>query len=143
MAKAIGVIGGGPAGLALADDLSRAGFEVTLFEAARDLGGLARSFVFGELRIERCCHFLCTTDTGYFRKLGELDLDDTLRWQPTRMGFFYRGRLYPFSSALDLLGFDGISLAGRLRYGLLALRCALIERWQPLDDVAAESWLKE
>ena len=142
MAKTIGVIGGGPAGLALADDLSRAGFDVTLFEAARDLGGLARSFEFGDIRIERYYHFLCTTDTGYFRKLGELDLTETLRWRPTRMGFFYRGRLYPFSSALDLLGFDGISLGGRLRYGLLALRCALIERWQPLDDVAAEGWLK-
>ncbi|HEX5719791.1 MAG TPA: FAD-dependent oxidoreductase, partial [Thermoanaerobaculia bacterium] len=142
MARTIGVIGGGPAGLALADDLSRAGFDVTLFEAARELGGLARSFEFGDIRIERYYHFLCSADTGYFRKLSELDLTSTLRWRPTRMGFFYRGRLYPFSSAGDLLGFDGISLPARLRYGFLALRCSLIERWQPLDAIAAESWLK-
>ena len=32
--KTIGIIGGGPAGLALADDMNRAGWSVTLFEAA-------------------------------------------------------------------------------------------------------------
>lgn len=143
MAKTIGIIGGGPAGLALADDLSRGGFDVTLFEAAQELGGLARSFEFGDIRIERYYHFICSTDTGYFRKLSELSLTQALRWQPTKMGFFYRGRLYPFSSAGDLLRFDGISLLGRLRYGLLALRCSLIERWQPLDAMGAERWLKK
>ena len=35
------------------------------------------------------------------------------------MGFFYNGRLYPFTSGLDLLRFDGIDLPGRVRYGLL------------------------
>jgi len=143
MAKTIGIIGGGPAGLALADDLSQAGFGVTLFEAAQELGGLARSFELGDIRIERYYHFICSGDTGYFRKLSELDLTQTLRWRPTKMGFLYRGRLYPFSSAGDLLRFDGISLLGRLRYGLLALRCSLTERWQPLDAIPAESWLKK
>ncbi|HEV7519415.1 MAG TPA: NAD(P)/FAD-dependent oxidoreductase [Thermoanaerobaculia bacterium] len=142
-AKAIGIIGGGPAGLALADDLSQAGFAVTLFEAAPELGGLARSFALGDIRIERYYHFLCSGDTGYFRKLDELGLRPTLEWRPTRMGFFYRGRLYPFSSAGDLLRFDGISLLGRLRYGRLALQCSLTERWQPLDAIPAEGWLKE
>jgi protoporphyrinogen oxidase len=142
LARTIGIVGGGPAGLALADDLSRAGSGVTLFEAAPELGGLARSFALGDLRIERYYHFLCSGDTGYFRKLGELGLTDTLRWRPTKMGFFYRGRLYPFSSAGDLLRFDGIPPLGRLRYGFLALRCSLSERWQALDAIPGEGWLK-
>jgi protoporphyrinogen oxidase len=139
--KTIGIIGGGPAGLALADDMNRAGWSVTLFEAAPELGGLARSFAFGDIRIERYYHFLCSGDNGYFRKLRELDLAHALCWQPTKMGFFYHGRMYPFSSVVDLLRFDGISLLGRLRYGLLALRCSLTEQWQPLDAIPAESWL--
>jgi len=139
--RTIGIIGGGPAGLALADDMSRAGWSVTLFEAAPELGGLARSFAFGDIRIERYYHFLCGSDTGYFRKLAELDLGHALRWRATKMGFFYRGRMYPFSSVADLLRFDGISLLGRLRYGLLALRCSLIEQWHRLDAVPAEAWL--
>jgi len=127
--RTIGIVGGGPAGLALAADLSRAGYGVTHFAAAPELGGLARSFALGDLRIERYYHFLCAGDDGYFRKLRELGLSAALRWRPTKMGFFYRGRLYPFSSGADLLRFDGIALPGRLRYGLLALRCALTSRW--------------
>ena len=70
MAK-IGIIGGGPAGLALAHELSACGLEVSLFEAAPELGGLARSFRFGDVTIERYYHFICGADTGYFRKLSE------------------------------------------------------------------------
>jgi protoporphyrinogen oxidase len=141
LSSTIGIVGGGPAGLALADDLSRAGFGVRLFEAADDLGGLARSFAFGDLRIERYYHFICRGDTAYFEKLTQLDLLDRLRWRPTRMGFFYRGVLYPFSSAFDLLRFGGISLLGRLRYGLHALRCARRTEWRSLDEMPAEPWL--
>ncbi|HRC84462.1 MAG TPA: NAD(P)/FAD-dependent oxidoreductase [Thermoanaerobaculia bacterium] len=137
----IAVIGGGPAGLGLAHELVGAGHQVTLFEAAAELGGLARSFELGPIRIERYYHFLCADDHGYFRKLAELGLGERLRWQPTRMGFFYHGRLYPFSSPLDLLRFSGISLASRLRYGAAVLYCSRIRDWRRLDGRAAEPWL--
>ena len=137
----IGIIGGGPAGLALAQELSARGFEVSLFEAAPDLGGLARSFRFGDVTIERYYHFICGDDTGYFRKLRELEREEVLHWQDTKMGYFYNGKLYPFSSALDLLRFDGIGLTGRIRYGLSALYFSLIRDWRRLDRKPAEPWL--
>ncbi|HEX4956437.1 MAG TPA: NAD(P)/FAD-dependent oxidoreductase [Thermoanaerobaculia bacterium] len=137
----IGIVGGGPAGLALAHDLVRAGHAVTLFEAAAELGGLARSFLLDDLRIERYYHFLCADDHGYFAKLTELGIEDRLRWRPTRMGFFYRGRLYPFSSARDLLAFDGLPLLARLRYGLAILYASRLSDWRRLDGFAAEPWL--
>ena len=37
--KSVAVVGGGPAGLAAAEELNRLGFSVTLFEAARRPGG--------------------------------------------------------------------------------------------------------
>lgn len=40
--KSVAVVGGGPAGLAAAEELNRLGFSVTLFEAARRPGGLLR-----------------------------------------------------------------------------------------------------
>jgi len=141
MADSIGIVGGGPGGLALAHDLSRAGHAVTVFEAAPEFGGLAGSLELGSIRIERYYHFICADDAGYFRKLRELQLEDTLRWQRTRMGFFYGGTLYPFSSGLDLLRFGAINLAGRIRYGLCVLYCWLVQRWEHLDSVAAEPWL--
>lgn len=138
----VGIIGGGPAGLALADDLSRVGWRVTLFEAAPDLGGLARSFQFGDIRIERYYHFVCADDSGYERKLSELGLSDVLRWRPTRMGFFLDGKLYPFASGFDLLRLHGIPFLGRLRYGALVLYCTWLTRWKKLDGIPAEPWLK-
>lgn len=138
----IGVVGGGPAGLAVAQELGAAGHQVSLFEAAPELGGLARSFLLGDARVERYYHFLCRDDTGYFRKAEELGLADRLRWRPTRMGFFHQGRLYPWSSAKDLLAFDGMSLPARLRYGAGLFYCSKLSSWRRLDGVAAEPWLR-
>jgi protoporphyrinogen oxidase len=137
----VGIIGGGPAGLTLAHRLSKSGFSVTLFEAAEDLGGLARSFQFGDFRAERYYHFICADDTDYFNALKDLGIQDRLRWEPTRMGYYYSGRLYPFSSGLDLLRFDGISLAGRFRYGLLVLYCSFLNDWRGLDRKGGAQWL--
>jgi protoporphyrinogen oxidase len=137
----VGIIGGGPAGLALAYHLNASGMDVTLFEAAPELGGLARSFRLGDVTIERYYHFICGCDHGYFELLDDLGIPDTLRWRYTKMGYFFDGRLYPFSSSVDLLRFRGIGLLGRLRYGLTALYCSLIRDWHRLDAKRAEPWL--
>jgi len=137
----IGIIGAGPAGLALAHDLCRDGHRIAVFEAAPELGGLARSFELGPVRIERYYHFLCGDDQGYVRKLRELGLEDRLVWRATRMGFYYHGRHYPFASAFDLLRFRGIPLHGRLRYGLWVAWCSFVKSWRRLDAVCAEPWL--
>jgi len=138
----IGVVGGGPAGLAVAHELGAAGHRISLFEAAPELGGLGRSFLLGDARVERYYHFICADDTGYFRKLDELGLAGRLRWRPTRMGFFHRGRLHPWSSVRDLLAFDGMSLAARLRYGAGLFYCSRLSSWGRLDGIAAEPWLR-
>ena len=137
----VGIIGGGPGGLSLAHDLGRRGHCVTLFEASSELGGLARSFRFGDIRIERYYHFICADDSGYISKLEELGRHDALDWRNTKMGFFFNGQLYPFSSVLDLLRFDGISFSGRIRYAMFVLYCILRKRWDKLDGMPAEKWL--
>ncbi|NQD65375.1 NAD(P)-binding protein, partial [Bacillus haikouensis] len=38
--KKVGIIGGGPAGLSSARELARLGYEVTIYEAAKEAGGL-------------------------------------------------------------------------------------------------------
>lgn len=137
----IGIIGGGPAGLGLAHELSGADRVISLFEAGRELGGLARSFLLDDVTIERYYHFICGSDERYFRVLDELGLRKALRWRYTKMGFFCAGRLYRFSSALDLLRFDGLSVLGRLRYGLAMFYFSLIRNWHRLDNKKAEPWL--
>lgn len=137
----VGILGGGPAGLGIAYDLSARGHEVTLFEAADELGGLARSFQLGDIRIERYYHFICADDTEYFKYLKRLGIESTLRWATTRMGFHYDKKLYPFSSPFDLLKCAALTPVGRLRYAALAARCSLTTNWQALDDIPAKEWL--
>ena len=57
------------------------------------------------------------------------------------MGHFHAGRLHPFSSVLDLLRFDPIPLASRLRYGAGIFYCSRLTDWRRLDRLAAAGWL--
>jgi protoporphyrinogen oxidase len=137
----VGILGGGPAGLGVAHELSRSGHEVTLFEAAPEFGGLAGSFRFGDIDVERYYHFICEGDTPYVDWLDRLGLSSHLRWSESRTGFFYNGKLYPFSTALDLLRCEALTVPGRLRYGAFVLRCAATEDWHRLDGIPAKDWL--
>jgi protoporphyrinogen oxidase len=137
----VGIVGGGPAGLGLAYSLSEEGHDVTLFEAGPELGGLARSFQLGDVKIERYYHFICQDDVGYFDYAKRLGIDAKLRWANTKTGFFHDGVLYPFGSALDLLRCKALSPAGRLRYGAFAAYCAATTDWERLDEISAKEWL--
>src|SRR5258708_6582805 len=102
----VAVLGGGPAGLATALRLLQQGATVTLFERSDSLGGLAGSFDFEGLRVEKYYHFICVGDTGIVEMAQELGL--TIRWTATETSFFHEGQHYGFSSALDLLRFRPI-----------------------------------
>ena len=116
----VGIVGGGPAGLGLAALLGEAGHHVTLFEAAPELGGLARCFHLGDAKVERYYHFICGSDDGYFRFARRFGFANKIRWTNTSLGFFHDGVLHPFTSGGDLLRCTALPLTGRLRYGAAA-----------------------
>jgi protoporphyrinogen oxidase len=96
---AVAVIGGGPMGLAIAYQLALEGCHPVLLEADDRLGGMAASFDFAGVAIERYYHFHCLSDQAFFELLEELNLQGLMRWKQTAMGFFLDGRLYPWGSA--------------------------------------------
>ena len=61
----IAILGGGPMGLAVAYELCLHGYKPTLFEADDRLGGMAASFNFGGIDIERYYHFHCLNDYDF------------------------------------------------------------------------------
>lgn len=141
--KRVGIVGGGVSGLMAAWELAQLGFEVELFEAAPVLGGLASSFDFDGFRIERFYHFICRTDKTLLATIERLGLSDRLKWKRTHTGFFYEGRLYPFSHGLDLLRFSPLSWREKLRFSWGIFHASRRENWQPLEAIPAKQWLIE
>lgn len=135
------VIGAGISGLTAAYRLATAGWHVEVVEGRGEIGGLARSMSLGRGRIERYYHFICKGDMHLLRLAKELGLEESLRWAPAPMGHFYNGRLYPFSTALDLLRFRPLSFLERLRLALASRAAQRTTKWRPLDKIAAKEWL--
>jgi protoporphyrinogen oxidase len=141
MSERIAIIGGGITGLAAAYFARRNGHDVTLFESTGRLGGLASSFDFDGLTIEKYYHFICGGDQELLDFAGEVGIGDRIRFQPTKLSFYYNGKMYPFGSPLNLLKFTPISLAARIRFGLNVITSKYTKSWESLDGISAKEWL--
>ncbi len=138
----IAVIGGGPMGLAVAYQLSKMGYTPFVFESDIKLGGMAASFDFDGIELERYYHFHCLNDTAFLKIINELNLSELLKWKKTSMGFFFSGKLYEWGSFLSVLKFNKISLLGRFRYLLHSARCIYLKNLRKIDKLNAVIWLK-
>ncbi len=139
----IAIIGGGPMGLGVSYQLAKEGFKSVIFEADDRLGGMAASFDFKGINIERYYHFHCLNDKPFFKLLDELDIGKQVKWKKTKMGFFFKGHLYEWGSPKSVLKFNKVSITTRIRYLFHALRCLSIKRWDHLDKIPASVWLKK
>lgn len=139
----VGIIGGGVGGLGAAYELAKLGHQVAVFERAPFLGGLASTFDIGGGRLERFYHHLFLSDVTIIQLLGELGLGDRLIWKETKVGFFYQGRIYPFSTPMDLLRFTPVSLLDRVRMGLVTLYLQRVKNWRKFEGVAAAAFMRK
>jgi len=138
----IAVLGAGPMGLAVAYQLARDGHQPVVFEADDRVGGMTACFDFSGLEIERYYHFHCTSDTAFLQVLDELGIADKIRWTETKMGYWYQDRMQSWGNPWALLGFRGLSLIAKFRYGLHAFLCTKRTDWRPLDHVEATGWIR-
>ena len=138
----VAVIGAGPMGLGAAYQLALDGHEPVILEADARIGGMAASFDFGGLQIERYYHFHCTSDDDLFILLRELGLEEKLHWVATRMGYYFEGRVQPWGTPRALLAFRGLGLIDKLRYGIHAYLATKRKDWRPLDTLEATRWIR-
>lgn len=136
------VLGAGAMGLAAAHHLLKAGHTVELFEADRVAGGMAAHFDFGGLSIERFYHFVCKADAPTFALLEELGLGQAMRWRPTKMGYFFDGKLYRWGDPLALLAFPKLDPVSKLRYAWQMFMATKRTDWRDLDGISAAEWLR-
>jgi len=137
----IGIIGGGPMGLALAYRLSAKGHHVSVFERERQLGGLATYHDFGAFYWDRFYHVILPSDRSLIGFLTEIGLADKLRWSPTSTGFYVDERFYSVSNSWEFLRFPLVSLWGKFRLVVTLLYCSRIRNWQRLEKITVEDWL--
>jgi protoporphyrinogen oxidase len=138
----VGVVGGGVAGLSAAWWLLRAGAQVCLWEEDEDLGGQVRTFSVGGKELEGFYHHIFRSDADMIDLINELGLGADLRWIPSRAGFFYNGKVYPFGTPWDLIRFSPLGLLDRLRLGLLSLSLQRTSSGEQFEDLTAQEWLR-
>ena len=142
MGQRIAVLGAGPMGLAVAYQLALDGHQPVIYEADDRVGGMAATFDFSGLQIERYYHFHCISDDAFLKVLAELGLSDKMRWVETKMGYWYLNKLQPWGNPVALLTFSGLSLVAKFRYALHAFLSTKRKDWKPLDHVNATAWIK-
>jgi protoporphyrinogen oxidase/SAM-dependent methyltransferase len=141
MTRRVVVIGGGIAGLTAARLLARGGDTVAVLESAPTLGGLVAGFEVGDQPLERYYHYTLPQERHVQALMGELGLLDDLEWFSGSIAVLTGGKVWPFTTPLDLLRFRPLAFTDRVRAGVGALRLGRVRDWPDLDEVPALDWL--
>lgn len=128
-------------GLTLAYRFSQAGHDVTLFEAAPHLGGLASAWTVGGVTWDRHYHVTLLSDTSIRSLLAELGLESEMEWVTTRTGVYSNGALYSVSNGIEFLKFPALGVADKLRLGGTIFYGSKVQGWRRLEQIAVEDWL--
>ena len=140
--KKWGIIGGGIMGMTLAHRLSKLGHEVTIFEAAPELGGLVSSWKMGDIEWDKFYHVILLSDFGTRDILKEIGLEDKTHWVETKTGFYMNGKLYSMSDTIEFLKFPTLNLIDKFRLGLTIIVASRIKNWKRLENIPVTKWLK-
>ncbi|NPA91230.1 MAG: NAD(P)/FAD-dependent oxidoreductase [Chloroflexi bacterium] len=138
------VIGAGIAGLSAAYDLARAGYDVTVWEAAPRAGGLAAGFKAShwDWPLEKFYHHLFQSDTDILQLAREIGLQQDIIFRRPITSVWKDGRSYPFDSALRVLLFPHLSLVDKVRMGLVLAYLRFSKNWRAFEQVTAHEWLQ-
>ncbi len=140
----VAIIGAGFTGLAAAYRLRRAGWQVTVYEAREQAGGLAGGFRAAgwSWSLEYFYHHWFASDRVLLGWLQELGWAHRVVFRRPVTVVYHAGRFYPFDSPQALLRFPGLNWPDKFRLGLVTLYLRLNPRWQPLERVTAHEWLR-
>ncbi len=137
------VVGGGMLGLTLALRLAQAGDEVTVYEAAPSLGGLASAWRLGDVTWDRHYHVTLLSDAATRGLATELGLGDDFAWTTTKTGFFVDGKMHGMSTTLEFALFPPLGPVSKARLAATILRAARPRDARALSTVPVGEWLRK
>lgn len=143
----VGIIGAGPAGLAAAYDLGRAGAEVTIFEGADRVGGLAAGFKapHWDWSLEKFYHHWFESDSSILGLIDELGWSDEVLFPRPYTCLYHDGKFYPADSIVNALKFflRHYPLLDTLRFGMVGMYLRSTSNWRALEQVTADEWMRK
>ncbi len=138
------VVGAGVLGMSLAHRLAGAGHDVTLFEAADVLGGLAAPWELGDVTWDRHYHVTLLSDARTRAMYDAAGIaEDRIHWVETKTGYYGTDRqLRSVSNAVEFLQLPGLSLIDKGRLGSTILWGSRIRDGQKMERQSVEAWLR-
>ncbi len=140
----IAIIGAGYGGMAAAYDLNKAGHEVTIFESADHVGGLAGGFkeLHWDWSVEKFYHHWFQTDSEMLGLIRELGWEHKVRFPRPFTVMLYKNKWYPFDSIFKMALFPGLGWGlNKIRFGFVGLFLRLTNNWRALEQVTADEWM--
>ncbi|HEX8251410.1 MAG TPA: FAD-dependent oxidoreductase, partial [Pyrinomonadaceae bacterium] len=137
----IAIVGSGFLGLTLALRLAESGNQVTVFESAAEIGGLASAWQIGDVVWDKHYHVTLLSDSHTRKIVSELGLENEFKWVETKTGFYTDGKLVSMSNALEFLKFPPLGLTGKFRLGATIFYASRVKDWKHLEKIPVEQWL--
>jgi len=145
--RRVAIIGAGPAGLAAAYDLNKAGVAVTVYEAAPEVGGLAAGFKAShwDWSLEKFYHHWFASDQHMLGLIEELGWSRDVLFPRPYTVVYYEGKFQPLDSISEAAKFTlrNFSLIDFVRFGMVGVFLKLTPKWQPLEKVTADAWMRK
>ena len=144
--KKVAILGAGIGGMAAAYDLARAGFQVTIYEAADHVGGLASGFKepHWDWSVEKFYHHWFATDEHILGLIDELGWGDKVLFPRPYTVVYHDGKFYPFDSIPNALKFPGLGWGvNKVRFGLVGLYLRLTNNWRSLEKTTVDEWMRK
>ena len=140
----IAIIGAGFGGMAAAYDLKKAGHDVTIYESADFVGGLASGFrePHWDWSVEKFYHHWFASDNHMLGLIEELGWKDKVLFPRPLTVMYHKGKFYPFDSILKALLFPGLGFGlDKIRFGFVGLFLRFTDNWKALEQVTADVWM--
>ena len=141
MTQNIAIVGSGFLGMTLALRLAKSGRQVSLFESANEIGGLASAWEIGNVMWDKHYHVTLASDSHTRKLVEELGLGDEFNWVETKTGFYTDGKLVSMSDTMEFLKFPPLGLISKLRLGATIFYASRVKDWKKLEKVTVEKWL--